>query len=80
MLHRDVITAATAIYSGEWVWSQTLDMYGNNDSSIPATFEIVNFIGWKPHTSQVCIGIFVVMCAEIKIQFIHNHFPYIVRK
>ena len=60
--------------------SHDIDMYGNDDSSIPATFEIVNFIGWKPHTSQVCIGIFVVMCAEIKIQFIHNHFPYIVRK
>ena len=28
-------------------------MYGNEDGSIPATFEILNMIGWKPHSSQV---------------------------
>lgn len=28
-------------------------MYGNEDGSIPATFEILNLIGWKPHASQV---------------------------
>ena len=33
--------------------SHDIDMYGNEDGSIPATFEILNLIGWKPHTSQV---------------------------
>ena len=32
-------------------------MYGNEDGSIPATFEILNMIGWKPHSSQVNICI-----------------------
>lgn len=27
-------------------------MYGNEDGSIPATFQILNFIGWKPDKSQ----------------------------
>ena len=26
-------------------------MYGTEDS-IPATFQTINFIGWKPHPSQ----------------------------
>ena len=80
------------IYFDEWVWSQTshdlshdIDMYGNKDSIIPVKFEIVDFIGWKPHVSQICIiqfGIFVIMHAETEIQFIANyvHFPYIVRE
>ena len=34
--------------------SHDIDMYGNDDGSIPATFEIMNLIGWKPHASQVC--------------------------
>ena len=61
------------IYFGEWVWSQTshdIDMYGNEDSIIPAKFELVDFIGCEPHVSQVCIiqfGIIVIMCAEIEI-------------
>lgn len=28
-------------------------MYGSEDGSIPATFEILYMIGWKPHESQV---------------------------
>lgn len=28
-------------------------MYGNEDGSVPATFEILYMIGWKPHESQV---------------------------
>ncbi|XP_026179653.1 arginine-hydroxylase NDUFAF5, mitochondrial [Mastacembelus armatus] len=43
MLHRDTILAAAAIYK---------EMYGNEDGSIPATFEILYMIGWKPHESQ----------------------------
>ncbi|RWS07012.1 NADH dehydrogenase [ubiquinone] 1 alpha subcomplex assembly factor 5-like protein [Dinothrombium tinctorium] len=42
-LHRDTIIAAAAIYK---------EMYANNDGSIPATFQIFNFIGWKPDESQ----------------------------
>lgn len=29
------------------------EMYGNADGSVPATFEILYMIGWKPHHSQV---------------------------
>ncbi|XP_032364991.1 arginine-hydroxylase NDUFAF5, mitochondrial [Etheostoma spectabile] len=43
LLHRDSILAAAAIYK---------EMYGNEDGSIPATFEILYMIGWKPHESQ----------------------------
>ena len=28
-------------------------MYGSEDGSVPATFEILYMIGWKPHESQV---------------------------
>uniref|UniRef100_A0A3B4GGR5 Arginine-hydroxylase NDUFAF5, mitochondrial n=1 Tax=Pundamilia nyererei TaxID=303518 RepID=A0A3B4GGR5_9CICH len=44
LLHRDTILAAAAIYK---------EMYGSEDGSIPATFEILYMIGWKPHESQV---------------------------
>ena len=32
-------------------------MYGNEDGSIPATFQILYMIGWKPSKSQVRKGI-----------------------
>ncbi|GAB1606615.1 arginine-hydroxylase NDUFAF5, mitochondrial-like [Argonauta hians] len=41
-LHRDSILAAASIYK---------EMYGD-DNGIPATFQILNFIGWKPDPSQ----------------------------
>ncbi|XP_054634344.1 arginine-hydroxylase NDUFAF5, mitochondrial isoform X2 [Dunckerocampus dactyliophorus] len=43
MLHRDTILAAAAVYK---------EMYGNEDGSIPATFDVLYMIGWKPHASQ----------------------------
>ena len=27
-------------------------MYGNEDKSVPATFQVLYFIAWKPHESQ----------------------------
>ncbi|RWS24671.1 NADH dehydrogenase [ubiquinone] 1 alpha subcomplex assembly factor 5-like protein [Leptotrombidium deliense] len=42
-LNRDTMFSAAAIYK---------DMYANEDGSIPATFQIYNFIGWKPDPSQ----------------------------
>lgn len=30
-------------------------MYGNSDGSIPATYRVLYFIGWKPDPSQVSI-------------------------
>jgi NADH dehydrogenase [ubiquinone] 1 alpha subcomplex assembly factor 5 len=42
-LHRDTLLAAASIYR---------EMYGNEDGTIPATFQIYFFIGWKPHPSQ----------------------------
>lgn len=43
MLHRDTILAAAAVYK---------EMYGAEDGSVPATFDILYMIGWKPHESQ----------------------------
>lgn len=49
-ISRDVLMAASAIYK---------EMYGGNDpkndtnnQGIPATFQIIYFVGWKPHASQ----------------------------
>ncbi|GAU96287.1 hypothetical protein RvY_07754-2 [Ramazzottius varieornatus] len=42
-LHRDSLLAAASIYR---------ESYGNKDGSVPATFEILFMIGWKPHSSQ----------------------------
>jgi NADH dehydrogenase [ubiquinone] 1 alpha subcomplex assembly factor 5 len=27
-------------------------LYGNEDGSVPATFQIIFFVGWKPSDSQ----------------------------
>ncbi|XP_073528310.1 arginine-hydroxylase NDUFAF5, mitochondrial [Phyllobates terribilis] len=43
LLHRDSMLAAAAIYQ---------EMYGEEDGSVPATFQIYYMIGWKPHESQ----------------------------
>ncbi|XP_065892646.1 arginine-hydroxylase NDUFAF5, mitochondrial-like [Dysidea avara] len=43
MIPNDVITAASAIYK---------EIYGDNDGTIPATFQILYLIGWKPDQSQ----------------------------
>ncbi|XP_065568721.1 arginine-hydroxylase NDUFAF5, mitochondrial-like [Artemia franciscana] len=42
-LQRDSLMAAAAVYK---------EMYGYPDESIPATFQILYFIGWKPDRSQ----------------------------
>ena len=42
-LRREALTAAAAIYK---------NMYGSADS-VPATFQLLYFIGWKPHPLQV---------------------------
>lgn len=42
-LHRDSMVAAAAIYQ---------QLYGKEDGTVPATFHILSFIGWKPHPSQ----------------------------
>ncbi|XP_040285910.1 arginine-hydroxylase NDUFAF5, mitochondrial [Bufo bufo] len=43
LLHRDSMLAAATIYQ---------EMYGEEDGSVPATFQIYYMIGWKPHESQ----------------------------
>ncbi|XP_053140581.1 arginine-hydroxylase NDUFAF5, mitochondrial isoform X2 [Hemicordylus capensis] len=43
MLHRETMLAAAAVYK---------EMYGNDDGTIPATFQIYYMIGWKFHESQ----------------------------
>ncbi|KIK98313.1 hypothetical protein PAXRUDRAFT_824008 [Paxillus rubicundulus Ve08.2h10] len=42
-MHRDTLAAASAIYK---------ELYGNEDGSISATFQIIYMIGWKPSSSQ----------------------------
>lgn len=42
-LHRESLLAAAAIYQ---------EFYGDENGHILATFQITNFIGWKPHESQ----------------------------
>lgn len=45
LLRRDVMVAAATLYQ---------DLYGNKEGgTIPATFQLLYFIGWKPHPSQV---------------------------
>ena len=59
MISNDVITAASVIYKGKedhvisWDLMWSLDMYGDDDGTIPATFQILYMIGWKPDQSQV---------------------------
>jgi len=43
ILHRDTLFAAASIYK---------EIYGNEDGSIPATFQILYMIGWKPSKTQ----------------------------
>ncbi|WVR07555.1 hypothetical protein IAU60_004597 [Kwoniella sp. DSM 27419] len=42
-ISRDVLLAAEAIYK---------ELYGNEDGSVPATFQIIFLIGWKPGPNQ----------------------------
>ncbi|KAG1701313.1 Arginine-hydroxylase NDUFAF5, mitochondrial [Nymphon striatum] len=42
-LNKDSMLASASIYK---------ELYGNKDGSIPATFQIVNLIAWKPDPSQ----------------------------
>jgi len=43
LLYRDTLVAASSIYK---------EMHGNGDGSIPATFQVIYMIGWKPSPSQ----------------------------
>ncbi|XP_028578102.2 arginine-hydroxylase NDUFAF5, mitochondrial [Podarcis muralis] len=43
MLHRATMLAAAAVYR---------EMYGNDDGTVPATFQIYYMIGWKFHETQ----------------------------
>lgn len=42
-LHRDTLAAASAIYK---------ELHRNEDGSVPATFQIIYMIGWKPSANQ----------------------------
>lgn len=43
LLHRDTMVAAAAVYK---------EMYGRDQKGVPATFNVVNFIAWKPDPTQ----------------------------
>lgn len=43
ILHRDTLAAASAIYKA---------LHGNEDGSVPATFQVIYVIGWKPAPNQ----------------------------
>ncbi|TFK46889.1 S-adenosyl-L-methionine-dependent methyltransferase [Heliocybe sulcata] len=42
-IHRDTLAAASAVYKA---------LHGNEDGSVPATFQIIWMIGWKPAPNQ----------------------------
>ncbi|TCD63880.1 hypothetical protein EIP91_004820 [Steccherinum ochraceum] len=42
-IHRDTLAAASAIYK---------ELHGNEDGTIPATFQVIFVIGWKPAPNQ----------------------------
>jgi len=42
-MHRDTLAAASAIYR---------ELHGNEDGSVPATFQVIYMIGWKPSPTQ----------------------------
>ncbi|KAG8904764.1 NADH dehydrogenase [ubiquinone] 1 alpha subcomplex assembly factor 5 [Tulasnella sp. 403] len=42
-IHRDTLLAASSIYK---------ELHGNEDGTIPATFQIVYMIGWRPSPNQ----------------------------
>jgi len=42
-LHRDTLAAASAIYQ---------ELHGNGDGTVPATFQVIYMIGWKPAPTQ----------------------------
>ncbi|KAI0832824.1 S-adenosyl-L-methionine-dependent methyltransferase [Trametes gibbosa] len=42
-IHRDTLAAASAIYK---------EMHGNEDGTVPATFQVIYVIGWKPAPTQ----------------------------
>ncbi|KAK0206895.1 S-adenosyl-L-methionine-dependent methyltransferase [Desarmillaria ectypa] len=42
-IYRDTLTAASAIYK---------ELHGNEDGTVPATFQVIFMIGWKPDPSQ----------------------------
>ena len=46
-------------------------MYANKDSrGVPATFEILGFIAWKPDPSQVCKFIVVILiCLIVTLKY-----------
>lgn len=52
--------------------SHDTGMYGNDDGSIPATFEILNLIGWKPHASQVYLLTIVNERTYLKFAYLHK--------
>ncbi|KJA29755.1 hypothetical protein HYPSUDRAFT_60608 [Hypholoma sublateritium FD-334 SS-4] len=43
VIHRDTLAAASAIYK---------ELHGSEDGSVPATFQIIYMIGWKPAPTQ----------------------------
>ena len=43
VLSRDTLTAAAVAYH---------ELYGNADGTVPATFQVIYMIGWKPHETQ----------------------------
>lgn len=47
-LHRDTQFAAAAIY--QQLYGKINDETG--EKNIPATFQIINMLGWKPHSAQ----------------------------
>ena len=57
LLKRSVMYAAAAIYHEMYGVEQGEELQGGGGGGervVPATFQLLYFIGWKPHQSQVC--------------------------
>ncbi|KAJ3997782.1 S-adenosyl-L-methionine-dependent methyltransferase [Lentinula boryana] len=61
IIHRDTLAAASAIYKGQPTFiphptfadiAYLVELHGNEDGTIPATFQVIFMIGWKPAPTQ----------------------------
>ena len=47
-------------------------MYGNDDGSIPATYQILYMIGWKPSDKQVRLFFEIIVSVRSKVSHIND--------
>ena len=83
-MKRETLLAAQAIYQSDSIETCrnetkhivffSSDMYGNDDGSIPASYRVLYFIGWKPDPSQVRDILLVEHSTKFHVGFFFNRF------